>query len=151
MIQQMIALSAVAVMALSGTAAAATAPPDTNDQDRRFLAQAHQDNLAGITAGRAAMRKGHDQEVRALGRRLVDDHTRLDAEVRQVARRLAVDLPERTTTAQRIQYNRISARSGDDFDWAWLSVAAVDGRTALARGSRELAEGSSAQVKRLAA
>ncbi|MER7208680.1 DUF4142 domain-containing protein [Streptosporangium sp. NPDC000239] len=154
MIQQMIALSAVAVMALSGTAAgavASTAPPDANEQDRRFLVQAHQDNLAGITAGRAAVRKGHDRDVRALGRRLVTDHTRLDAEVRQVAQRLSVSLPEEATTAQRIQYNRISARNGDAFDWAWLSVAAVDRRAALARGAKELADGSSAQVKRLAA
>lgn len=149
MIQQMIALSVVAVTALSGTAANA-APPDANEQDRRFLVQTHQDNLAGITAGKAAIDKGRDRDVRALGKRLVADHTKLDAEVRQVAQRLAVTLPAEPTTAQRIQYNRISARSGDAFDWAWLSVAAIDRRTALARGARELAEGASPQVKRLA-
>ncbi|MER7128773.1 DUF4142 domain-containing protein [Streptosporangium saharense] len=146
----MIVLSVVAVTALSGTAASATAPPDANEQDRRFLVQTHQDNLAGIAAGKAAVDKGRDRDVRALGKRLVADHTKLDAEVRQVAQRLAVALPAEPTTAQRIQYNRISARSGDAFDWAWLSVAGVDRRTALARGARELAEGASPQVKRLA-
>ncbi|MEV8632768.1 DUF4142 domain-containing protein [Streptosporangium sp. NPDC051023] len=146
----MITLSVVAVAALSGTAAGA-APSDANEQDRRFLVQMHQDNLAEIATGRTAAKKGHSRSVRAMGRRLAADRTRLDADLRQVAQRLAVPLPEQPSMEQRIQRSRISAREGEEFDWAWSSATSADHRTTLARTARELEEGSSPPVRKLAA
>ncbi len=150
MIQKTIALSLVVTAALSGTAGAA-APPDLNEQDRRFLAQAHQDNLAEIAAGRAAQRKGQSRTVRAMGARLIADHTRLDADLAQVARRFAVELPDRPSMEQRVQLNRVSAEHGALFDWAWTSVMIISHRTTLARGTLESENGSSPEVRRLAA
>ena len=64
-------LGAVA-LALLGPAAMAEAATGATAQDAAFLRAAHQSNLAEITTGKLAQRKGRSAEVRDLGRMWVE-------------------------------------------------------------------------------
>ncbi|WP_344923394.1 DUF4142 domain-containing protein [Streptosporangium oxazolinicum] len=155
----MIILLAVAVTVTGGTAGAAVSPaPQTvSQQDKDFLVQAHQANLAEIEGGKAAEAKTSDSEgresaqtVRDLGERFVADHTNLDESVRQVADKLGVKLPDQPTAAQREQLDKLGALSGADFDKAWLSEELEGHRETLAAIEKEVGSGSSPEVKKLA-
>jgi putative membrane protein len=129
------------------TGVAAAAP---SDQDRAFLVAAHQSNLTEIQAGKAALQKSSNDVVRRHGQLFIRDHTRLDADLRAVAQDLNVSLPSRPSAAQRATLATVSAQSGAAFDAAWLRSQLAGHRQARADGQRELAQGSDAQVKKLA-
>ncbi|WP_329083508.1 MULTISPECIES: DUF4142 domain-containing protein [unclassified Streptosporangium] len=159
MVRKMIILLAVAVTVTGGTAGAAVSPtPQTvSQQDKDFLVQAHQANLAEIEGGKAAEAKTAEPEgresaqtVRDLGERFVVDHTNLDQAVRQVADRLGVKLPDQPTAAQREQLDKLTTLSGADFDKAWISEELEGHRETLTAIDKEIKSGSSPEVKKLA-
>lgn len=159
MVRKMIITLAVAVAVTGGTTGAAVSPtPQTlSRQDRDFLIEAHQANLAEIKGGKAAEEKTADQEgresgklVRDLGERFVTDHKKLDKALRKVADRLGVELPDQPTAAQREQLEKLKALSGAEFDRAWISEELTGHRETLAAVEKEIESGSSPEVKELA-
>ncbi|MFL6128945.1 MAG: DUF4142 domain-containing protein [Mycobacteriales bacterium] len=130
----------------SGTATAA-AP---SGQDRAYLQAAHQLNLAEISAGRLGLARAGSGELRRHAKLFLDDHQRLDAEVRALAERLAVPLPTAPTRSQQAQLVQLSARSGSSFDAAWLDQQVALLRHCLQVGRTQLARGSDAQARALA-
>ncbi|MET8333635.1 DUF4142 domain-containing protein [Streptosporangium canum] len=159
-----IAATSAAVLALTvGSAASALTPTPTprptstssgesrvSAQDRQFLIQAHQGNLAEIAAGKAAQSKGKAGSVRSIGATLVADHTRLDKKLQQVAQRLQVTLPTQPTARQQTKAKELAALSGTEFDKAWTKTMIYGHRAALAAIKKEIADGSVPQVKALA-
>ncbi|MEV4242021.1 DUF4142 domain-containing protein [Streptosporangium canum] len=159
-----IAATSAAVLALTGGSAASALastpsprPTSTSSgegrvpaQDRQFLIQAHQGNLAEIAAGKAAQSKGKADSVRSIGAMLVADHTKLDRKLQQVAQRLQVTLPTQPTARQQTKAKELSALSGTEFDKAWTKTMIYGHRAALAAANKEIADGSVPQVKALA-
>src|SRR2546425_9389887 len=80
----------------SATAAPTSRAP-VSAQDRAWLREAHQANLAEIDVGGLARKKGTTPEVRSAGRMLVTDHTAFDGKVTRLAERLGVSLPKTPT------------------------------------------------------
>lgn len=120
-------------------------------RDRAYLRQAHRGNLAEIAAGKAALRRSHDRDVRAIAWRLIRDHRRLDAQLSEVANRLHVRLPDAPSAGQRDSLDAVlGRRSGHRFDRAWLRMQAAAHEQALDLGSRELRHGHSGWVRDLA-
>ncbi|MEU8382022.1 DUF4142 domain-containing protein [Streptosporangium sp. NPDC048865] len=154
----MIILLAVVMAAMTGTAGAAVSPtPGTlGPQDRNFLIQSHQGNLAEIEAGRAVIEKVDEdgrkvgQAVRALGEHLVDSHTELDKTLQQVARDLGVKLPDGPSPEQREQLAKVMALNGPEFDRAWISMEIENHRQALTLVRKQIENGSDPRVTRLA-
>lgn len=151
MVRRLVILPTIAAATFATAAAGfAAAPPDVNDQDRGFLTALHQGNLAEIQAGKVAERQAHSEEVREMGEALIHDHRMLDEKVKQVAGDVGVGLPGAPGAAQQAELERISAKSGAEFDRAWVEAEIVEHREDLAAGAKELSEGSSEEVKRLA-
>ncbi|GAA4710801.1 hypothetical protein GCM10023215_60950 [Pseudonocardia yuanmonensis] len=150
-------IAAVALVLL-GPAAVAQAGPGSGDagkgdavsaQDKAFLRAAHQSNLAEIETGELAEKRGKDADVRALGSLFVKHHTNLDADLKKVAEKLDVDLPDKPNAEQRAVAAKLKRLSGD-FDKAWLDAQIVAHRKALANGEKEQNKGSNDDVIELA-
>ena len=148
--KKIIVLPAAVAIVLAGGTAALAAPPDVNDQDKAFLAAAHQGNLAEIQSGRLAQKQAGSEDVRDAGTMLVDDHTKLDADVRRVAGELGVQLPTAPSDTQQADLRKLSALSGDKLDKAWVAAGITEHKEDLAAGAKEQTEGSSDKVKQLA-
>lgn len=154
------ARSAPVVAALLGVllpvapaAAATPAPPspaDVSAEDREYLNRAHQDNLAEIVTGRLAER-GTCAAVRELGPRFAAHHTDSDADLIAVATRESVTLYSVPDPGRLERIADVAARSGPDFDVAWLHDQIGAHLTALALADRETRQGWSPEVKALAA
>ncbi|MEO3867528.1 DUF4142 domain-containing protein [Nonomuraea sp. B12E4] len=140
-----IAVAAVAPLVAAGAVAA----PKISEQDRAFLIQAHQGNLAEIQAGHAAAEAATD-EVRAVGALLVTDHTSLDSAITRQASQAGVELPSEPSPQQRTALAKVTAKSGKDFDKAWLA-SQIDGhRETLSAIEKQLREGTHPDVKKVA-
>jgi putative membrane protein len=121
-----------------------------SEQDRMFLVAAHQGNLAEIAGGYVALAKSHNPDVRRIARRLIVDHRRLDAQVRAVARRYGVQLPNAPSEEQQRQLAAVARLSGRAFDLAWLRLQEAAHVETLALIRQELHTGQSFAVKAVA-
>ncbi|MFC7730346.1 DUF4142 domain-containing protein [Actinomadura keratinilytica] len=140
-----------AVLAFSAAGMApAAAQQDVSARDKKWLVQAHQGNLAEVTVGTIARKKGTSKAVRSLGAMLVNDHSRLDRAVQDAARRLGVSLPPEPSTAQKALAARLNAMHGKAFDRAWLNALIKDHRNDLAAAREEVRLGTAADAQHLA-
>nr|SBO95299.1 putative exported protein [Nonomuraea gerenzanensis] len=132
------------------TAGASEVALHASRQDVAYLRAAHRGHLAEIAAGKAALSKSRDRDVRGIAWRLIRDHRKLDARLRGVADRLDVRLPGSPSAEQRRDLRAVLSRSGHRFDRAWLRLQVDAHEHALWLGQRELRRGHSNWVKDLA-
>jgi putative membrane protein len=133
-------------------AARPTAPNEgVSDQDRYYANSTHQNNLFETTTGTMAETKGVCRRVRELGAQFAEHHLALDADLIAVATRngIVLDAPPDPVLAAALA--DLAARSGTDFDAAWLRDQIAVHELALALGDREIRYGWSSDVKEVAA
>jgi putative membrane protein len=128
----------------------ALAAGQPSEQDRRFLAAAHQSNLTEISAGQLAQERGASRPVSQLGARFITDHSRLDRAVRGVAEELGVDLPDAPNPRQQAILSQLQATSGEAFDARFIATQLEIHVAAMRLGEQELAQGSDRRVIQLA-
>lgn len=129
----------------------ATAPSQRpSAQDRAWLRFIHQVNLAEVTAGELAEKKGGTAAVRSAGKTLATDHEALDAKVTKVAGGLGVTLPKTAPPDEEALAKKLEKESGSRFDQDFLSNMITGHRQAIAKTQTEIAQGSAPRVKDLA-
>ena len=84
--------------------------------DRDLLVMVRQAGLCGGSSGRQAQRQGSSAAVRAIAKRIGVDYGALDNQVRSVAGKLGVPLPDQPNAQQQGWMRVLSGRSGPDFD-----------------------------------
>ncbi|MFI9455943.1 DUF4142 domain-containing protein [Amycolatopsis sp. NPDC052450] len=104
-----------------GTPARAFAEIDAHD--RELLVRVRQAGLWEGPVSRQAEQRGSGQRVREVGRKLAEDHDRLDAQVRTLASKVRVELPAEPTEEQRAWIGEITAAGGADFDRLYVNRA----------------------------
>jgi putative membrane protein len=100
-------------------------------KDKMFLRHAAEGGLAEVKLGQLAAEKAGSEEVRAFGRKMVDEHTTLNSQIASVADSMGVRLPKTITKEDQAEYNKLSALSGNDFDTEYLTVMVKDHRKDL--------------------
>lgn len=94
--------------------------------DRKFLVQAAEGGLAEVEMGRLAAEKASDPDVKAFGQHMVDDHSRANADLTQLAGKKGVTLPSEVGGKEKALETRLSALSGDAFDRAYVAAMLKD-------------------------
>jgi putative membrane protein len=119
-----ISLIAVALLALSGPAAAQVQV--VNDADRDFINKAATGGVTEVALGRIATARAARPSVRSFGERMVTDHSRGTAELAALARSKGLALPTALEPSQQAMRDRLSGLSGADFDRAYMSEMVRD-------------------------
>jgi putative membrane protein len=115
--------SAQAQTAAQGTAPAATAakPAAKLDRtDRKVLTELAQANLGEIASARLALAKASNPEVKAYAQRMIDEHTKAQAEVQALAQAKGVELPKEPGVKHKAKGAMLEALSGDIFDRTYV-------------------------------
>ena len=94
-------------------------------QDKMFLRKAAEGGIAEVKLGQLAAQKGSD-DVKEFGQKMVEDHTRLNLEIAQVADSMGVMLPKSMNKEDQAEYDKLNALSGNDFDIEYLSFMVKD-------------------------
>lgn len=95
-------------------------------QDKMFLRKAAEGGIAEVKLGQLAAQKASSDDVKAFGQKMVEDHTRLNLEIAQVADSMGVMLPKSMNKEDQAEYEKLSALSGNDFDIEYLSFMVKD-------------------------
>ncbi|WP_256080825.1 DUF4142 domain-containing protein [Massilia sp. YIM B04103] len=136
-----------ALLAAGGASAQAL-----NKGDTRLLNDLAQANMAEVAAGRIALQKSQNEQVRSFAQQMIDDHGKgLDA-VKQVAQNKGVTLPAEPDSKQKAMAQQLQSLSGEPFDRQYLELAGVKShRQAHALVSKARKQAKDADVKALAA
>jgi putative membrane protein len=94
-------------------------------QDKMFLRKAAEGGIAEVKLGQLAAQKGSD-DVKEFGQKMVEDHTKLNLEIAQVADSMGVMLPKSMNKEDQAEYDKLNALSGNDFDIEYLSFMVKD-------------------------
>ncbi len=129
------------VLCLCGTAFAA---------DSSFLKDAAQGGLLEVKLGQLAETNASSQAVKDFGRRMVTDHGKLGEDVKQVAARENVNLPGDVSMMEKMTYDRLSKKTGTDFDKAYIEDMVKDHKSDIAAFEKEANSGSDSEAKAVA-
>lgn len=119
-------------------------------QDAMFMREAAAANMAEIQAGRIALEKSGDAQVRQLAQRIVDDHTKAGDQLMSIAQRKQVSLPTEPMPMQRQEADHLKSLSGSAFDQAYAEAMVKDHRDAIKLFVMESANGSDPELKQFA-
>lgn len=134
-----LALAAVAALTLSAAPAvwaqsgATPAPATTKSEDdskldrsdRKMLQDLAQGNMAGVDAGKMALEKSQNAEVKKFAQQMVDDHGKALGEVQALAQAKNVTLPDGPGAMAKTKATALKALSGNLFDKEYAKRAGV--------------------------
>ena len=94
--------------------------------DRKFMEKAAQGGMAEVKLGQLATQKAGSDQVRQFGQRMVDDHSKADEQLKQVASNKGVTLPTELDKSTQKEYDKLSKLSGADFDREYMKHMVSD-------------------------
>ena len=119
----------------------ATARMDT--ADRAFVKKAAQGGMAEVELGKLATERASDPDVKKFGERMVNDNTKANDQLKEVASSKNVTLPKSLDAKDEATKKRLSSLSGAAFDRAYMTDMVTDHTKDVAefRRGRLLCEG----------
>jgi len=86
-----------------------------------FLTKVADVGMTEVKLGRMAQDKGMNQRVKDFGAMMVKDHTAANDELKDIASRKNVTLPESITSAHQKKADDLDKKTGNDFDKAYIN------------------------------
>ena len=96
-----------------------------------FLVKAADNGMTEVQLGGMAREKAIDQKVKNFGAMMVRDHGSMMDEIRELAARRNVKLPDSISDANRTKIDRLSIIPRKDFDKAYIDILAKDHQSAI--------------------
>jgi putative membrane protein len=94
--------------------------------DKDFVRGALQGGMAEVQLGQLAAQKGSSDDVKQFGQRMVDDHTKLGDQMKQVAQQLGVKPPDKLSKKDTELMAKLQGLSGTQFDNAYIEAMVKD-------------------------
>src|SRR6185369_15516224 len=85
--------------------------------------------------------------VKAFGQKMVDDHSKANDQLKQLAQTKGVTLPTDMTKAQHKDMDQLSKMTGDAFDKAYVKMMVKDHKKDVAEFSKESKSAKDADLK----
>jgi putative membrane protein len=90
--------------------------------DARFLVASRSFNLLEMKSAEVATTAGYASAVVDLGRKLLDDHKRMDDDLKTLARKEKIALPSTMSDEHQATYYEISRSNREDFDSNYIKT-----------------------------
>ncbi len=118
--------------------------------DGTFVKQAAEGGLAEVELGKLATQKASSDDVKKFGQRMVDDHSKANDQLKDVASKKNITLPADLNAKDKAAKSRLEKLSGAAFDRAYMADMVRDHTKDVAEFRREAKSGSDADVKAFA-
>lgn len=118
--------------------------------DRKFVMNAAMGGMAEVSLGQLAVQKASSADVRQFGQRMVDDHTKANDNLKQVAAQKGLTLPTALDAKHQADMDKLSKLSGDAFDRAYMKDMVKDHQQDTKEFQNEANKGQDADIKSFA-
>jgi putative membrane protein len=127
----------------AGTAKMPTIAPE-------FVAHAARDGMAEVELGKLASARAASDDVKQFARRMVDDHSKANDELKSLATSKNIPLPTDTDAEHKMLMDKLGKVSGADFDRAYMDAMVKDHDHAVAKFRAFSERGDDPELKKWA-
>ena len=114
------------------------------------MTKAAQGGMAEVELGKLAQSHASNDAVKNFGKRMVDDHSKANDQLKSIAAKENVTLPTTLDAKDQATMDRLAKLNGAQFDRAYINDMVRDHRTDIAEFQREADHGSDPAVKQFA-
>jgi len=142
--------AAAAVLAAGGMAPAAAAPARASAQDKLFLKQNVQTDLAEVSLGQFMLTHTSDKAVHHFAEDVIKDHQKALDQARKLAHQLGVVLPTGPNAKQRMAAKAIMDSPAAQRDRKYASAEIAGHEMSIMQTRQEINGGKDPRVKKFA-
>jgi putative membrane protein len=118
--------------------------------DQHFIKKAAEGGLAEVELGKLATEKASSDDVKKFGQRMVDDHSKANDELKQLASSKGVEVPTNLSAKDKATKDRLSKLSGEQFDKAYMNDMVKDHTQDVSEFKKESTSAKDPEVKNFA-
>jgi putative membrane protein len=115
--------------------------------DKMFVQKAMQGSLAEVQLGQLTLQKSNNEQVKQFAQKMIDDHTKLNEQMKPVAQQLGVSVPQQPSKKDSKNIAKMQQLSGTDYDQAYIRDMVKDHKQDLSDFQTEASNGQDATVK----
>ena len=137
-------------MGSSGSMSKSTSPMSSSKMssgDSKFAKMAAMGGMDEVQLGQLAAQKASDPDVKSFGQKMVDDHSKANDQLKQIASQKGMTLPADLSTMQKHDMDKLSKLSGAAFDSAYVSMMVKDHKKDIADFQKEANSGKDSDLK----
>ena len=127
-----------------------TSAAGTTMADDTFMKKAAAGGLAEVELGQLATQKASSDQVKQFGQRMVDDHSKANDQLKQIADQEHVKLPTQPSAKAKAIKAQLEKLSGSQFDQAYMKDMVKDHRRDVAEFEKESKNAQDPAVKNFA-
>jgi len=115
-----------------------------------FVKEAAIGGMAEVELGKMAKDKGSSDTVKQFGQKMVDDHTKVNDDLKSMAKKKNIDLPSALDAKHQAVVDRLSKLSGAEFDRAYSAEMVKDHQEDVKEFQKEANSATDPDVKSFA-
>ncbi len=115
--------------------------------DKAFVQKAAIGGMAEVQMGRLAQQKAGSDQVKQFGSRMVDDHSKANDELKQVATTKGLTLPTDLDSKHKSKMQKLEKLSGAQFDRAYMDDMVADHKEDVSDFQKQAKSGADADIK----
>jgi putative membrane protein len=120
---------------------------DKQSSDQTFMQKADEIDMAEAKLGKVAEQDATSRAVKKFGERMVQDHSRMNKELREIAGREGISLPRQLDQRHQALLDQLSQLKGIAFDRAYTRDMVSGHQKAIEQFEAEAKNGRDPQVK----
>ncbi len=118
--------------------------------DNKFLKDAAIGGMIEVEVGKLALQRASSDAVKQFAQKMVDDHTKANEELKQVASKANINVPEGLDSKHQSRVDKLSKFSGTEFDRAYIKDQLKDHQQDVKEFQNEAENGNQEEVKKFA-
>jgi putative membrane protein len=118
--------------------------------DRNFVDKAAAGGMAEVKLSKLAMERAQAMEVKNFARKMVEDHSKANTELKQIAEKKGVSAPTTLDDKHQRVYDQLAKLSGDEFDREYMKAMTEDHDDAVKLFKDQMENGQDADLKSFA-
>lgn len=123
---------------------------DVSADDKAFMTEAASGGIAEVEMGNAAVKQAQNAEVKSFGQHMIEDHSKANAELKQLASQKNVQLPSEPAPAHKETMNNLAALKGSEFDKQYVAEMVKDHKKDVASFEKASQSAADPDVKAFA-
>jgi len=135
---------------MAGPQRNAAAQRELSQKDMEFMKNAAIDGMAEVELGKLAQQNGHSPDVKSFGARMVQDHSRANDQLTNIAKERGVQLPQQLNSEHMAMRDRLAKLQGDAFDRAYIKMMVADHDKDMKEFRRQAQTSQDRELKRFA-
>jgi putative membrane protein len=120
---------------------------EASTMDKMFVKKAMQGSMAEVQLGQLTLQKSNNDQVKQFAQHMIDDHTKLNDQMKPVAQQLGVQVPSEVSKKDSKTMAKMQALSGPAYDQAYIKDMVKDHKQDLSEFQMEASSGQDPAVK----